>query len=109
MLEFLTIPRLTWTAVLDIVIVAVIIYQLLVFIKGTRAVQMALGLALIVVFFYVSRWVRLETLSWIITNIVPYFGFATIVIFQHEISRALARCGQAPLFAGCSRINGNVF
>ena len=109
MLEFLTIPRLTWTAVLDIVIVAVIIYQLLVFIKGTRAVQMALGLSLIVVFFYVSRWVRLETLSWIMTNILPYFVFAIIVIFQHEIRRALARFGQAPLFAGFSSINRNEF
>ena len=42
MFEFLNIPHLSWTAVLDIVIVAAIIYQLLVFIKGTRAVQMAL-------------------------------------------------------------------
>ena len=73
MFEFLTVPHLTWTAGLDILIVAAIIYQLLVFIKGTRAVQMALGLSLIVVFFYVSRWVRLETLSWIMTNILPYF------------------------------------
>src|SRR5438477_4719099 len=109
MFEFLTVPHLTWTAVLDILIVAAIIYQLLVFIKGTRAVQMALGLALIVVFFYVSRWVRLETLSWIMTNIVPYFVFAIIVIFQHEIRRALARFGQAPLFAGFSSINRNEF
>src|SRR5438477_6407116 len=109
MFEFLTVPHLTWTAVLDIVIVAVIIYQLLVFIKGTRAVQMALGLSLIVVFFYVSRWVRLETLSWIMTNILPYFVFAIIVIFQHEIRRALARFGQAPLFAGFSTINRNEF
>src|SRR5437870_391722 len=109
MFEFLTVPHLTWTAVLDILIVAAIIYQLLVFIKGTRAVQMALGLALIVVFFYVSRWVRLETLSWIMTNILPYFVFGIIVIFQHEIRRALARFGQAPLFAGFSSNNRNEF
>src|SRR2546427_7592236 len=109
MIELLSIPHLTWTAVLDIIVVAAIIYQLIVFIKGTRAVQMALGLALVVVFFYVSRWVRLETLSWIMTNIVPYFVFAIIVIFQHEIRRALARFGQAPLFAGFSSINRNEF
>src|SRR5438128_4029683 len=109
MFEFLTVPHLTWTAVLDILIVAAIIYQLLVFIKGTRAVEMALGMALIVVFFCVSRWVRLETLSWIMTNIVLYFVFAIIVIFQHEIRRALAHFGQAPLFAGFSSINRNEF
>jgi diadenylate cyclase len=107
--EFFSVPHLTWIAVLDIVVVATIIYQLVVFIKGTRAVQMALGLALIVVFFYFSRWVALETVSWMLTNILPYFVFAIIVIFQHEIRRALVRFGQAPLFAGFSTINRNEF
>jgi len=109
MLEFFSVPHLTWIAVLDIVVVATIIYQLIVFIKGTRAVQMALGLALIVVFFYFSRWVALETVSWMLTNILPYFVFAIIVIFQHEIRRALVRFGQAPLFGGFSTINRNEF
>ena len=109
MLEFFSVPHLTWTAVLDIVVVAVIIYQLLVFIKGTRAVQMALGLALIVVFFYFSRWIALETVSWMVTNILPYFVFVIIVIFQHEIRRVLVRFGQAPLFGGFSTINRNEF
>src|SRR5215467_13898813 len=109
MLEFVSSLRLTWNAVLDIFILAFLIYQLLVFIKGTRAVQMAVGLGLVIAFFYVSRWVRLETLSWMLTNILPYFVFAIIVIFQHEIRRALARFGQAPLFAGFSSINRNEF
>src|SRR3989449_4013382 len=109
MLEFISIPHLTWIGVLDILIVAAIIYQLLVFIKGTRAVQMAMGLALIVAFFYFSRWIRLETVSWMLTNILPYFVFAIIVIFQHEIRRALAQFGQAPLFTGFSSINRNEF
>jgi len=109
MLEFFSVPHLTWIAVLDIVVVAAIIYQLIVFIKGTRAVQMALGLALIVVFFYFSRWVALETVSWMLTNILPYFVFVIIVIFQHEIRRALVRFGQAPLFGGFSTINRNEF
>ena len=109
MLEFFSVPHLTWIAVLDIVVVAAIIYQLIVFIKGTRAVQMALGLALIVVFFYFSRWIALETVSWMLTNILPYFVFVIIVIFQHEIRRALVRFGQAPLFGGFSTINRNEF
>ena len=70
---------------------------------------LGLGLALIVVFFYFSRWIALETVSWMMTNILPYFVFAIIVIFQHEIRRALARFGQAPLFAGFSTINRNEF
>src|SRR6266700_8275567 len=109
LMEYLTLPPLTWTGMLDILIVAFFIYQLLVFIKGTRAVQMALGLALIVVFFYFSRWIALETISWMLTNILPYFVFVIIVIFQHEIRRALVRFGQAPLFGGFSTINRNEF
>ena len=105
--EFLTMPQLTWTAVLDILIVAFIIYRVLVFIKGTRAVQMALGLLLVVAFFYFARWIRLETVSWLLTTILPYFVFAIIVIFQSEIRRALARFGQAPFLGGFSSINRN--
>ena len=104
-----TIPHLTWIAALDIFIVAFLTYQILVFIKGTRAVQMAVGLAFVIAFFYFSRWVHFEAVTWILTNILPYFVFAIIVIFQHEIRRALARFGQAPLLAGFSSINRNEF
>src|ERR1051325_8389056 len=107
--DFPSMPRLTWIAAFDILVVAYLIYQLLVFIKGTRAVQMAVGLGLIIVFFYFSRWIQLETVSWMLTNILPYFVFAIIVIFQHEIRRALAQFGQAPLLAGFSSINRNEF
>ena len=68
--DFLTVPHVTWNAVLDILIVAFFIYELLVFIKGTRAVQMALGLGLIIGFFYFSRWVKLETVTWMLTTIL---------------------------------------
>jgi diadenylate cyclase len=109
MLGFLSSSRLTWDAVLDIFIVAFIIYHILIFIKGTRAVQMAVGLGLIIAFFYLARWIQLGTVTWMLTNVVPYFVFAIIVIFQQEIRRALARFGQAPLFAGFSSINRNEF
>jgi len=102
-------PHLTWIAALDILIVATIIYQVMVLIKGTRAVQMALGLTLLVAFFYFSRWSRLETVSWLLTNILPYFVFAIIVIFQAEIRRALAHFGRTRLFSGFSSINRTEF
>ncbi len=107
--DLLTLPHLTWISVLDILIVAFIIYQVLVLIKGTRAVQMALGLSVIVGFFYFSRWSRLETVSWLLANILPYFVFAIIVIFQSEIRRALAHFGKTTLFSGFGSINRNDF
>ncbi len=107
--EFLVLPRLTWISVLDILIVAFIIYQVVILIRGTRAVQMALGLAVIIGFFYFSRWSRLETVSWLLTNILPYFVFAIIVIFQSEIRRTLAHFGRTTFFSGFGSINRNEF
>ena len=89
-------------------IVAFLIYQLLVFIKEReRSRWLSVSVCDRILLF--SRWVRLETVTWMLTNMLPYFVFAIIVIFQHEIRRALARFGQAPLFAGFSGINRNEF
>src|SRR5215831_5891695 len=104
-----TLPHLTWISALDVLIVSIIIYQMMILIKGTRAVQMALGLTLIVAFFYFSRWSHLETVSWLLTNILPYFVFSIIVIFQSEIRRALAHFGKTSFFRGFSSINRNEF
>ncbi len=87
-----------WWDLVDILVVAVAIYQVLVLIRGTRAVQMALGSAVIVALFYVSRWGHLDTINWLIRNIFGYVVFAAIVVFQSDIRRGLARLGQAPFF-----------
>ena len=107
--EFSSLPTLTWTGVLDILIVAFLIYQVLVFIRGTRTVQMVLGLLLVVAFFYFSRWARLETVSWLLAYILPSFAFAIIVIFQSEIRRALAHFGKMPFLTGFTGINRSEF
>src|SRR5262249_8574551 len=105
----MNLPHLTWLAALDIVIFAFIIYPVMILIQGTRAVQMAIGLTLLVAFFYFSRWSHLETVSWLLTNILPYFVFAIIVIFQAEIRRALAHVGRTTFFSGFGSINRTEF
>ena len=72
--------------------------QILKLIRGTRAVQMALGAGIIVGLFYVSRWSRLETVNFLIRNLVGYIVFAVIVLFQSDIRRALAHLGRSPFF-----------
>lgn len=96
-IDFLSFDKFTWTAVIDIFIVTVLIYQILILIRGTRAVQMALGVGFLVLFFYLTRWMHLETVQWILTNILPYFVFGIIVLFAAEIRRALANIGKNPL------------
>jgi diadenylate cyclase len=96
--ELLRRPAIAWSDILDIAIVSFLLYELLLLIRGTRAVQMALGAGLAVGLFYLSQIVELETVNWLIRNMVGYVFFAIIVLFQSDIRRALAHLGRAPFF-----------
>jgi diadenylate cyclase len=91
-------PPIGWWDVADILVVSALIYEVLLLIRGTRAVQMALGGTMLVGLFYLSRWGHLETVNWLIRNLIGYVVFAGIVLFQSDIRRALAHLGRAPFF-----------
>src|SRR5258706_11181290 len=91
-------PPIGWWDLADIVVVSILIYEVLKLIRGTRAVQMALGGGVLVALFYGSRWGHLETVNWLIRNVFGYIVFAVIVLFQSDIRRALAHFGRAPFF-----------
>ena len=91
-------PPIGWWDLLDILVVWILIYEVLKLIRGTRAVQMAVGGGLLVALFYGSRWGHLETVNWLIRNLAGYIVFAGIVLFQADIRRALAHLGRAPFF-----------
>jgi diadenylate cyclase len=91
-------PAISWWDVLDIIVVAVVVYEALKLIRGTRAVQMALGSFLVIVLFFISGLLPLQTVNWLIRNMLVYVAFAAIVIFQSDIRRALAHLGRTPFF-----------
>ncbi len=91
-------PPIGWLDLADILVVSILIYEVLKLIRGTRAVQMAVGGLFLVALFYGSRWGRLETVNWLIRNLFGYVVFAVIVLFQSDIRRALAHLGRAPFF-----------
>ena len=78
--------------------VSILVYELLMLLRGTRAMQMALGGTVILGLFYLSGWSHLETVNFLIRNFVGYVVFAVIVLFQADIRRAVARLGRAPFF-----------
>ncbi|MCI0337334.1 MAG: diadenylate cyclase CdaA [Acidobacteria bacterium] len=80
--------------VIDILIVAFLIYEVLRLVRGTRAVQMAVGLFLVAVIYQISSIFGLTTVQWVLRNAVVYLGFAVIVLFQHEIRSALTHLGK---------------
>ena len=78
---------------IDILIVAFLIYELLRLVHGTRAVQMGVGLILVGVLYGISSRFGLSTVQWVLRNAAVYVGFAVIVLFQQEIRAALTRLG----------------
>lgn len=91
-------PAFGWWDVADVVVVSLLIYEVLKLIRGTRAVQMALGGGVLMALFYTSRWAHLQTVNWLVRNLAGYIVFAVIVLFQSDIRRALAHLGRAPFF-----------
>ena len=90
-----------WIA-LDILLVALIIYQVLIIIRGTRAAPMLVGLVVVSVLFYLARIGELTTLNWVVSHVLPYLVFALIVVFQSEIRHVLADLGRRLTFLGGS-------
>ena len=93
----LHVSQFSWLDVVDILIVAFIVYQLLQFIRGTHAVQMALGALVLVILYWASQWFNLETVNWLLRTFLPYVVFGIIVVFQTEIRKVLAHLGKTPL------------
>lgn len=87
-------PHLTLVSVLDILLVAFVIYEFLALIRGTRAALILVGVSVVILAFYFSRLGQLVTLYWLISRLLPYAVFALIVIFAPEIRQALARLGR---------------
>lgn len=81
---------------LDIILVAVVLYRLLLMIKGTKAAQMLIGLAVLVAASIVARYFSFMTLDWLLQSFWSYIVIALIIIFQPEIRRALAKMGETP-------------
>ena len=86
-------PHMTRSSVLDLLLVAVLIYGVLRLIRGTRAALMLLGVAGLGLAMEFVRVGQLSTLNWLMTKLLPYAGFTLIVLFQGEIRQALARLG----------------
>ena len=87
------ISMLSIISILDIVLVAILIYQFLVLVRGTRAAPMLVGVATLGLAFYFARLGDLRTLNWLLSTLLPFVVFALIVVFQSEIRHALANLG----------------
>jgi diadenylate cyclase len=98
------IRQIRWQDLLDIGIIAFLVYRALHIVRGSRAMQMIIGLAVILVAYVSSRALGLFTLNWILDNFLASIILVIIVIFQSDIRRALTQVGTAPLFGAAERM-----
>ena len=81
--------------ILDITLMSLILYRLLLIVKGTKAAQMMIGLAILLLASLASRYLELFTIDWLVQSFWAQIVIAMIVLFQPEIRRALAHIGEA--------------
>src|ERR1700726_2382677 len=100
--------RVSFT-VLDILLVALIIYEVLVMIRGTRAAPMLAGVGAVAAAFYLARIGELVTLNWLVSHLLPFVVFALIVVFQSEIRHVLSDVGRRVSFLRGSTVEGDSY
>ena len=87
-------PNLDLTGIVDILVVAFLVYQGLMVVRGTRAGHILIGILVMVLLWAAAIGVGLAALRALLSFIVPYLGIAIVVLFQSEIRRTLARIGR---------------
>ncbi len=89
------ISRPTIVDIIDIVIVAFLLYKLLMLTRDTRASQVLKGLGILFVLYWASDWLGFKALNWILNMVVNSGAVVIVVLFQNELRRALEQIGRA--------------
>lgn len=90
--------QLRWQDAVDITLIAVVVYWIILRIRGTRAVQMLIGLVAVFGTYLVSQVFELYTLNWVLDNFLTSILLVIVVLFQNDIRRALTEVGRGPFF-----------
>ena len=96
-------PREILIDLLDLLVVTYVIYRALIVMRGTRAMQMGTGLAVIFVVYLVARWLNIVTLYNLLSSLLSSIILVVVVVFQNDIRRALMRVGARAFLGGISR------
>ncbi len=90
--------NLRWQDLLDIVLTAVLIYQLLLFLRGTQGIQVLAGILILLLAYWGARRLDLFTLEWFLESFAKSLVLIIIILFQSDIRRMLTRVGRKAVF-----------
>ena len=111
---WISFPRIMWTDVVEIIVIAFLLYNVLVWIKNTRAWSLMRGLLIILIFVFIAALLNMTTILWIARNVFSVALVAIVVVFQPELRRALEQIGKSKLFSSIfnfdnTRVAGELF
>ena len=99
----LTLILTHWKAILEILILWIVIYQVIILFEGSRAIQVVRGIAILLIAFFLFQKLGLEKLDWLFRSFFATSVIAILIIFHPEIRHALARLGQKHIFISTMR------
>lgn len=103
----MSVPRITWTDIVEILIISFLVYHVLVWIKNTKAWSLLRGLLVICVFIFLAYIFRMNTILWIVKNASVVAITAMIVVFQPELRKALDMLGRKNIFSSLLPFDAN--
>jgi uncharacterized protein (TIGR00159 family) len=92
--------QLRWQDAVDVILISFVVYWLSLLIRGTRAVQMLIGLVFLFGTYLLSQVFELYTLNWILDNFLTSILLVIVILFQNDIRRALTEVGRGSFFSG---------
>lgn len=94
---------ITWKPIIEILILWFVIYHIMLFFEGTRAISVLRGIVIVLVAFFLFEKLNLQVLNWLFTKLFAISIIAILIIFHPEIRQGLARLGQRHLFSPALR------
>lgn len=101
-IDVLSIPKIGWTDILEIIIISILIYEILLWVRKTRAWALFKGLSILLLFILFALAFHLNTILWIASKTISVGIIAVIILFQPELRRALEQLGRNGLFTSFS-------
>ena len=93
------VPNLRWTDIVEILILAFLIYHILLWIKNTRAWSLLKGLAVVIVFVGIAALFNMSTILWLVQNVTGIAVMALVVLLQPELRSAMEELGQTNILS----------
>ncbi|MBR2753168.1 MAG: diadenylate cyclase CdaA [Lachnospiraceae bacterium] len=103
--DWIYLPQIGVLDIIEIIIIAVLVYAVLVWIKNTKAWMLLRGFVVLGIFILIAVLFRMSTILWLVRNGIGILAIAAVVVFQPELRRALERLGEGNLFARLFSIN----